>query len=140
MVQRLMKFRDVDIVTIVNRTGITTVHSCREETNNQQQSKGYLHQSDYSVVWETTQLCWSMYGHSCLLPLSFQHAHIPVLHCSPSLEIVCLEHKYPIKVCFPQYRDRSLTNTAEIRVAPFTIVLTYGVKSPDAVILLGERT
>lgn len=47
---------------------------------------------------------------------------------------------YFIKVCFPRYRDRSLTNTAEIRVAPFTIVLTTGVKSRDAVILLWKRT
>lgn len=51
-----------------------------------------------------------------------------------------LEPKGSISVCFPQKRDRSLTNTAEMGVAPFTIVLTAGVKSHDAVSLLGKRT
>lgn len=51
-----------------------------------------------------------------------------------------LEPEGSIPVCFPRYRDSSLTNTAEMGVAPFTVLLTVGVKSPDAVSLLGKRT
>lgn len=54
--------------------------------------------------------------------------------------MVDLEPKHSIPVPFQQYRHRSLTNTSQMGVAPFTIFLTAGEKTRDAILLLGKRT
>lgn len=50
------------------------------------------------------------------------------------------ESKPSISVPLPQHRHRSLTNTAQMGVGPFTIFLTAGEKTRDAISLLGKRT
>lgn len=90
-----MNFGDVFNLSIFNRKWFTTVHSCREEKQMIEDNwRGTPpNKLYYSVVWGTTQLLWSLYGHPCLLPLFFTSVK------------TCLEPKHSISVCFLQYRE-----------------------------------